>query len=108
MHYGDDTILHSENHKKLFFYKGKLIKEHGHRTRSISSIQFNSTANAPLNSNTTNCKKKRDQQHIKKRYIKLLYVNNNNKSDEHGKFLEQVLQLSGRKTSILTTIIELN
>jgi len=51
---------------------------------------------------------KRDQQRIKKRYLEFLYANNNNKSGEHGKFLEQVLQLSGRKTIILTTITELN
>lgn len=60
MHYGDDTILHSEKNTKIyFFYKGKLIQEHGHRTRSIPNIQFKSIATAPLNSNKTNCRKTR-------------------------------------------------
>jgi len=43
----------------IFFYKAKLIQEHGHRTRSIPSIQFNSTATTPLNSNKTGCRKTR-------------------------------------------------
>jgi hypothetical protein len=51
---------------------------------------------------------RRDQQRIKKTYITFLYVNNNQKIDEHGKPLKHVPQLSGRKSIILTTIIELN
>lgn len=49
-----------------------------------------------------------DQQRVKEGYLKFPYVSNNQKSDEHGKFLEHALQLSGRKTIFLTTIIELN
>ena len=41
LQYGDDTVLHSEKHKNLLFYKGKLTQEHGYRTRSTHNIQFN-------------------------------------------------------------------
>ena len=107
MHYGDGMILHSEKHKNLFFIKHNL---HKNMVTAQGLYPVFSWTVTPLHHWTAirQIVERRDQQRAKKRYIKFLYVNNNQESDEHGKLLEHVLQLPGRKTIFLTTIIELN